>query len=120
MPHIKLEHTENIDPDLFKPVFKKLKVILIKNAGVKKDNCKCKAIQIPIYEVGSDDASEHFYHLEISLLKGRSEEVRGKIGKKSLQILRDYFVDEKGENVKRFSVEIREINPSDYLTSNTL
>ena len=120
MPHIKLEHTENIDPDLIKPVFKKLKVILIKNAGVKKDNCKCKAIQIPIYEVGSDDASEHFYHLEISLLKGRSEEVRGKIGKKSLQILQDFFTVNNGEHIKKFSVEIREINPNDYLTSNAL
>ena len=120
MPHIKLEHTENIDLDLIKPAFKKLKVILMKNAGVKKNNCKCKAIQIPIYEVGSDDSSEHFYHLEISLLEGRSEEVRGKIGKKSLQILQDYFADESSGNVKNFSVEIREINPSDYFTSNTL
>ena len=120
MPHIKLEHTENIDPDLFKPVFKKLKVILMKNAGVKKNNCKCKAIQIPIYEVGSDDSSEHFYHLEISLLKGRSEEVRGKIGKKSLQVLQKYFTDINGAHKKQFSIEIRDINPKNYFTSNAL
>ena len=92
----------------------------MKNAGVKKDNCKCKAIQIPIYEVGSDDASEHFYHLEIALLQGRSEGCREKIGQESLRILQECFSKNDGDNVKQFSVEIREMDPRNYFTSNTI
>ncbi len=120
MPHIKLEYTENIDTGLIKLVFKELKVILMENAGVKKDNCKCKAIQIPVYEVDNDDASEHFYHIEISLLKGRSKQIRGKIGKKSLQIIQKYFAGKNGDHKKQFSIEIREMSPNNYFTSNIL
>ena len=120
MPHIKLEYTENIDSGLIKPVFKKLKIILMENAGVREDKCKCQATQIPVYVVGNDDASEHFYHLEIALLQGRSEGCREKIGQESLRILQECFSINDGDNVKQFSVEIREMNPNDYYTSNTL
>ena len=46
MPHIKLEHTENIDINLIKSAFKHLRDILVENAGIKEENCKCKSIQI--------------------------------------------------------------------------
>ena len=119
MPHIKLEHTENVESSKFEHVFKKLINVLIENAEVKKENCKCKTIQIPIYQMGSDNLG-YYYHLEISLLKGRPEDVRQTIGQKSLQILQDYFTDNKGKYIKQLSVEIREMNPGDYFTSNTL
>ena len=118
MPHIKLEHTEKIEPSIIKPVFKQLIIILIENADVKEENCKCKSILIP--EFGSDGDSNYFYHLEISLLKGRSEKIKLKIGHKSLQVLQEYFMDNQGEDLKQFSVEIREMDPSNYFTSNTI
>ena len=121
MPHIILEHTENFEPGIIKLLFTQLRIILIKNAGIKEENCKCRAILIPIYAVERDDEdSKHFYHLEISLLKGRSYTIRQKICKQSLECLQEYFVNKNGENVKQFSVEIRGINPNNYFTSNTL
>ena len=121
MPHIKLEHTENIDQSIIKPLFKQLKIILIKNVGVNEENCKCKAFLIPVYSVGKgDSASKCFYHLEISLLKGRSKEIRQIIGQKSLKLIKEYFKDKNGERLQQFSVEIREMNPKNYFTSNTL
>ena len=120
MPHIKLELTENIEPSRIKLVFKELRIILIENAGIKEKNCKCKALQIPVYAVGNEDDLRHFYHLEISLLKGRSTEARQKIGQKSLESLKEYFSDNNGKYITQFSVEIREINTEDYFTSNRL
>ena len=120
MPHIKLEYTENIETGTILPLFNHIINILMDNAGVIKKNCKCKAILIPVYKIGSEIDSKHFFHLEISLLKGRSKNVREKIGEKSLQVLQECFMNKNGENVNQFSIEIREINPNDYFTSNTL
>ena len=120
MPHIKLDHTENVKPSLIKLVFNELKIIVMEYACVKEKNCKCKAILIPIYAVGSNDTSGHFYHIEISLLKGRSENIKEKIGQKSLQVLQKYFTDINGDHKKQFSIEIRDINPKNYFTSNAL
>jgi len=112
MPHIKLEHTENIDINLIKSAFKQLRDILVENAGVKEENCKCKSIQI----LDISDDLRHFYHLEISLLKGRSKEIRKIIGQKSLESVREIFSFSSRSN-KHFSLEIREINPEDYFTT---
>jgi 5-carboxymethyl-2-hydroxymuconate isomerase len=119
MPHIKLEHTEIIETSLIRPVFKQLREILIENAGVKEENCKCKAIQVPIHAVGNNE-SGHFFHLEISLLKGRSEKIRYKIGQFCLETLKEYFTDNNGLNTKQLSVEIREMTSGNYFTTNTL
>ena len=119
MPHIKLEHTESIEISIIQPIFKELINILIKNAGVKKEHCKCKAIRIPVYSVGNND-SRHFYHLEISIMKGRSKEAKHKIGLESLESLKNYIIFKNDEKDKHFSVEIREMNPKNYFTSNTL
>ena len=119
MPHVKLEHTENMTPSKIKPIFNQLINILIENALVKKENCKCRAIQISVYDTGNND-SDHYYHLEISLLKGRSKEIRQKIGQMSLESLKYYFADNDIKNNKQFSVEIREMNPKNYFTSNIL
>ena len=120
MPHIKLEYTENIDASLTKPIFKELRNILIENAAVKDENCKCKAIWMSVNAVGRDGDLRHFYHLEISLLQGRSKEVRQKIGQQSLASLKEYFADNSGKIKKQFSVEIREIKPGNYFTSTVL
>ena len=116
MPHIRLEHTQNLDADFAKLVFKQLRTIIIDVTGVKEENCKCKAIYIPIYQTGSDDLKK-IIHLEISILKGRSDNVIQQIGKKSLDVLMKYF---NKENQDQFSVEIKEINRNNYYTSNII
>ena len=120
MPHIKLEHTENIEPMIIKPLFKQLRIILMENAGVKEENCKCKSILIPVYAVGDRVGSKRFFHLEILLLKGRPQKVRQKIGQKSLQILQKCFMKGNERDLNQFSVEIREMKPGNYFTSNSL
>jgi len=120
MPHIKLEHTENVSINSIKHIFKKLIFILLDNTSVKGNNCKCKSIQIPVYANGLEANSKHYYHLEISLLKGRSKDIIEKIGQQSLQVLKDFFTNQNGKMVKQFSVEIRDINPDCYFTSNTI
>ena len=120
MPHIKLEYTQKIEPSLIRPVLKQLRNILVENTGVKEYNCKCKAIRILVYAADSYDNSRHFYHLQISLLKGRSEEIRQKIGQQSLEFLKEHFANNSKRHQKQISVEIREMKPQDYFTTNIL
>ena len=120
MPHIKLEHTENIELSTIKSIFKQLRLILMENVSIKEENCKCKAILIPVYAVGNDCGSKHYYHLEISLLKGRSHELRKKVGQKSIHVLQEWFMKNNEGVINQFSVEIREMDPGNYFTSNIL
>ena len=121
MPHIKLEHTNNITADIILKLFNNLKTILIDVAGIKKENCKCKAIYIPIYQTGTSDDLHNFMHLEISILEGRSEKVLQHIGEQSLQILKKHFRGgETQNNSNQYSVEIREIKQNNYFTTNLI
>ena len=93
MPHIHLEHTDNIHTTDIMGLFISLQDILIELADVKAKNCKSRAIHFNNYHIGSCDINEGFVHLEINILEGRSDEIQ-------------------------YSLEIREMKCSDYFTSN--
>lgn len=118
MPHIKLEYTENVQ--WRKPVqelFPKLQSVLIQYAGVKLENCKSRATQLKEYLSNIDGSPGGFTHLEISLLSGRSETVKTKIGSESTKIIREFL-----ESVfqVQVSVEIRDMDRQNYFTSSQL
>jgi 5-carboxymethyl-2-hydroxymuconate isomerase len=79
LPHIKLEYTYNVNwKGPIKEIFPKLQSVLIKHAGVKPENCKSRATKE--YHCTINGSPSGFIHLEISLLSGRSEVVKLKIG----------------------------------------
>ena len=81
MPHIKLEYTENVNWNIpVQEIFPKLQSVLIQHAKVKPENCKSRATQLKEYLSNIDGSLGGFTHLEISLLSGRSEAVKSKIG----------------------------------------
>ena len=55
-----------------------------------------------------------FTHLEISLLSGRSETVKTKIGTECTQIIREFLEDVTQVQV---SVEIRDMDQNNYFTT---
>ena len=116
MPHIKVEHTKTINSSTMRNIFNALENILIKNAGVKKENCKYKSFLVP--NIGTTENLNHFLHIEILILDGRTKEIKKLIGQTSLEIITNLLKDDK--NNLQFSVEIREINTENYFTSNIL
>ena len=81
MSHIKLEYTENVNWNIpVQEFFPKLQSVLIQHAKVKPENCKSRANQLKEYLSNIDGSLGGFTHLEISLLIGRSEAVKSKIG----------------------------------------
>jgi len=118
MPHIKLEHTENVQwKNPVQDIFPKLQTVLIQYARVNPENCKSRATELKIYYCTGDSHPGGFVHLEISLLSGRDEEVKTNIGKESRQIIQS-FIDNINEI--QVSVELRDMDRNGYFTTNQL
>tara|TARA_Y100001968_G_C19349980_1_gene714114 strand:- start:600 stop:944 length:345 start_codon:yes stop_codon:yes gene_type:complete len=114
MPHIKLEHTKTLSKQTIQSIFESIKNILLNNTKIKEENCKFKAIQYPIFNIG-ENKFKHFYHLKISILIGRPQKIKEIIKKNSLNILAEY-----SDANNSLSVEIHEINPDNYITKNDI
>ena len=81
MPHLKLEYTDNVHwKGPIQKIFPKLEKVLIQHTGVKPENCKSRGTQLKDYLCTINDSPGGFTHLEISILSGRSETVKTKIG----------------------------------------
>ena len=116
MPHVKLEYTENVQwKNPIQDIFSKLQTVLIQHARVKPQNCKSRATQLKEYLSNIDGSPGGFTHLEISLLSGRSETVKTKIGTECTQIIREFL---EIVNQVQVSVEIRDMERVNYFTSN--
>ena len=115
MPHVKLEYTENVQwKNPIQDIFSKLQTVLIQHARVKPKNCKSRATELKdFYCTGKNPGG--FIHLEISLLSGRTEEVKTNIGKECRQIIQSFI-----ENITEIqvSVELRDMDRNGYFTTN--
>tara|TARA_B100001029_G_C15061583_1_gene459016 strand:+ start:1890 stop:2246 length:357 start_codon:yes stop_codon:yes gene_type:complete len=118
MPHIKLEYTKIIKIDKIKSIFKEISHLLVNEALVKEENCKFKSFQTPF--ICLNNTSKHFYHLEISILSGRSEKVLQLIGQKGLDTLIKHITKKPNKSDFQFSVEIKELESKKYYTTNNI
>ena len=114
MPHIKLEYTKTIKIDKIKSIFKEISYLLANVALVKEENCKFKSFKIPF--ICLNNTSKHFYHLEISILNGRSEKVLKLIGQKGLDILIKHLTKKTNKFDFQFSVELKELKSNNQRT----
>ena len=118
MPHIKLEYTENVEwKESVQKIFPKLQSVLISHAKVKPENCKHRATQLQDYLCTIENHPGGFVHLEISLLSGRSEEIKSIIGEECGQIIQSFI---KNLTELQLSVELRDMDRSSYFTTNIL
>lgn len=115
MPQITLQYTSNIQPlpefyQLFSAVHKTINAI----AGIKIENCKSRSIQLDNFYIGDGSGNKGFLHLEVKILEGRTSDVKSKLGKSLLQILKN----ESKESIKlldlQITVEIIDIQKSCY------
>ncbi len=69
------------------------------------------------YHCAINGSQSGFTHLEISLLGGRLEALKSKIGTECTQIIREFLEDVTQVQV---SVEIRDMDQNNYFTTNQL
>ena len=118
MPHVKLEYTENVQwKNPIQDIFPELQTVLIQYARVKPENCKSSATELKDFHCAGKSHSGGFIHLEISLLSGRTEEVKTNIGKECSRIIQSFI---KNIAEIQVSVELRDMDRNGYFTTNQL
>ena len=118
MPHVKLEYTENVQwKNPIQDIFPKLQTVLIQHARVNPQNCKSRATELKDSYCTSKSHPGGFIHLEISLLSGRTEEVKTNIGKECSRIIQSFI---KNIAEIQVSVELRDMDHKSYFTTNQL
>ena len=120
MPHIRIEYSDDLNKKISPLLFESLINILIEFANVKPKNCKCKTLKVKEYYLQSNKLKENFIHLDIKILEGRSKKNINQIGKKSMQVLQLFFQTDTKKKSVQYSVEIQEMKPSNYFTSNNI
>jgi 5-carboxymethyl-2-hydroxymuconate isomerase len=114
MPHLTLEYTANIQREIeFEELFCRLHDVLADVGGIKKENCKSRAVQRDRFYLGDGDESG-FVHLDVRFLEGRAPDVKQVIGATILSVLLEYYVAGEEEFAPQITVEIRDIERAAY------
>jgi 5-carboxymethyl-2-hydroxymuconate isomerase len=115
MPHLTLEYTAGLRPDIeFEGLFARLHDVLSDVAGIKKGNCKSRAIKLDRYLVGDGTSGEGFVHLDARFLEGRPLELKEEIGLRLLAALKQSYESRVEEGDLQITVEIRDIERATY------
>jgi 5-carboxymethyl-2-hydroxymuconate isomerase len=114
MPHLTLEYSSNLDPDPdFATLFSRFHEILAA-AGIKKENCKSRAVSRARFFIGTGGSGRAFVHLDARILQGRAPETKRAIGGQLLAALRDHFRAPENVDDLQLTVEIRDMARHSY------
>lgn len=120
MPQIILEYSSNIIDEVNqKEVFDEVHQILNAVGSVDLYNCKSRAINHVDYYIGDGNAKHAFVHLEVRLLEGRSDELKGKIGTELLNKIKSHFPKSFEELQLQITVELSDIKRAEYFKVNS-
>ncbi len=112
MPHLTIEYTSNACPTVeLDQLFARMHAVLNDVGGIKKKNCKSRAVELDSFYVGDGDADAAFVHVDLKFLEGRSSTLKREIGNAMLTILRECFAEATDLQI---TVAINDIDRSAY------
>jgi 5-carboxymethyl-2-hydroxymuconate isomerase len=115
MPQIVLEYSENIDlPGDNRELFGRIHQILNTVAGIRLENCKSRALMHMDYCIGNGDSSNAFVHLDVRFMEGRTNDIKSRIGKDLLELLKNHFTGDPADQIVQITVEVRDIRKKEY------
>ncbi len=115
MPHIILEHSDNLlDQVNYKKLFSDLHILLNKVINVPISAIKTRQYISQNHFIADGNENNIFIHLQISLLSGREHEKLESCADLAKQKLHDFFPKTTAKSPQSFSVEIREMEPKLY------
>jgi len=115
MPHLVLEYTKNVKfktnfTDLFTALHKTLK----NAANMNMEDCKSRAVKLENYSVSDSKNQSEFAHLSVSILEGRSPDLKQLIGETLLDKLKDAVQTDSQIVDLQITIEIKEMVKSQY------
>lgn len=115
MPHCILEYSDNIkDKTDNRAILKNIHDILISTKLFSLDDIKSRAVVYHDYLVGDGNTDRAFVALNISILSGRSAEIKKKISQDCLEILKLSFPESREKLKLSLSVRINEMDKETY------
>ena len=115
MPHVILEYSRNVieEPD-FHPVFLRIHEALAATGAFAIEEIKSRAVCHDWHAVGPGRPQSAFVHVQLSILEGRSPEIRKAAGAAIMSIIRETFQQSWDELELSLSVEVREMARETY------
>lgn len=105
MPHLIIEHSENIKKSSIKTLQTEIQKImgLVTEGNFDPDQCKCRSFSFDEYLVGKpDQTTSSFIHITIKILSGRTLEARKKLAVKTIEftkkLMDEIFIDGKNSD----------------------
>jgi 5-carboxymethyl-2-hydroxymuconate isomerase len=115
MPHVILEYSRNVIEELdFHPVFVRIHEALAATGAFAIEEIKSRAVCHDWHAVGSGRPQSAFVHVQLSILEGRSPEIRKAAGAAIMSIIRETFHQSWDELELSLSVEVREMARETY------
>ena len=110
MPHCVLELSSNVQdkPD-FKALFKQIHQFLASSNEVTLEQIKSRVRISENFYIGSGATNKSFVFLQLSLMTGRSLELRQSFGAKLLEYIEQAFPLSKKDPCCSITVEVREM-----------
>lgn len=119
MPHITLEHTDNISID-FQSFFKELAEELVATREVSRMGIKCRAVPSSNYFIIDGNPKYKMVNLLFRLREGRSVAIREEISAIGMKLMEKYFEDDILNKEIILSTEVKELIKGIDLTKNSV
>lgn len=114
MPHLTVEHTSNLtsfQPDV---TLTALNRILLQSGQFSDEDIKSRAVALSHFRVGSQPSGHGFIHVTLSLLSGRSPDVKRALASQLLAELQGHVQDASATLAVQLSVDVRDLDRDCY------
>ncbi len=113
MPHLTFEYTSNLASLDIKLCLRELNQVLVDSGQFEEIDIKSRALRFDDFFIGTNPEQRAFIHLKLSLLNGRSIEVRRDLSARLLERLHQLCDDQAMLHVQ-LCVEVLEIESGAY------
>ncbi len=112
MPHLTLEYTPHLFPDV-RQVLVALNTVLAASGHFDRPDIKSRALSLDNVLVGDGTDAAAFAHVTLRLMEGRPSELKARLARSLLAELRRFARSDGGSSVQ-LTVEICELESSSY------
>ncbi len=114
MPHLTLEHTANLTSFQPEAALTALNRVLLQSGQFSDEDIKSRALALTQFRVGSQPGGHGFIHVTLSLLSGRSPEVKRALASQLLTELQGHVQDASTTLAVQLSVDVRDLDRDCY------
>jgi len=109
MPHLVLQHSNNLLENSFHNFFNDVHIILSNSLNSNIEKCRSRVIPLSNYYIADGDIKHAFIHLDIYIKSGKPPELIRSTGQMIFSKLNDYVTGSKSNLIVQSSIEFHEV-----------